>query len=82
MRPGITGLWQVMRTREPGKDFQEWIRWDMEYVRRMGLWLDIWICARTVWNLVAPRVGSLLRRGGRDAAAVAGAADSPGSAEA
>ena len=82
VRPGITGLWQVMRTREPGKDFQEWIRWDMEYVRRMGLWLDLWICARTVWNLVAPRVGSLLRRGGRDAAAVAGAADSPGSAEA
>ncbi|MFM1823944.1 MAG: hypothetical protein RI967_2210 [Planctomycetota bacterium] len=82
VRPGITGLWQVMRTREPGKDFQEWIRWDMEYVRRMGPGLDLWICARTVWNLVAPRLGSLLRSGGKDAAAVAGAADSPGSAEA
>ncbi|MEY3022651.1 MAG: hypothetical protein RIS86_1849 [Planctomycetota bacterium] len=51
VRPGITGLWQVMRTREPGRDFQEWIRWDMEYVRRMGLWSDLAICVRTAWNL-------------------------------
>jgi lipopolysaccharide/colanic/teichoic acid biosynthesis glycosyltransferase len=82
VRPGITGLWQVMRTREPGKDFQEWIRWDMEYVRRMGIGLDLWICVRTVWNLVVPRIGSLLGQGDGDAAAVAGAVDSSGSAEA
>ena len=41
MRPGITGLWQLERTREPGADFQEWIRYDIEYVRRAGLWLDL-----------------------------------------
>ncbi|MFZ9915863.1 MAG: sugar transferase [Phycisphaerales bacterium] len=52
VRPGITGLWQVMRTRAPGKDFQEWIRYDTEYVERMGFWLDMWIIWRTVVNLV------------------------------
>lgn len=52
VRPGITGLWQVMRTRAPGKDFQEWIRYDTEYVERMGFGLDLWIIWRTVVNLV------------------------------
>jgi hypothetical protein len=31
VRPGITGLWQVYRTREPFKDFQEWIHYDTKY---------------------------------------------------
>ena len=53
VRPGITGLWQVMRTREPGKDFQEWIRYDIDYVRRMGPWLDARIVVLTAWNILA-----------------------------
>lgn len=52
VRPGITGLWQVMRTRAPGRDFQEWIKYDIEYVERMGPWLDIWIVWQTVVNLL------------------------------
>lgn len=48
VRPGITGLWQVRRTREPQIDFQEWIRYDLEYVRKRSLWLDIKIIAMTV----------------------------------
>ena len=32
VRPGITGLWQVMRTRRRGLDFQEWIQFDLQYV--------------------------------------------------
>ena len=47
VRPGITGLWQLNRTRAPGRDFQEWIRYDVEYVRRANLWLDLKICLRT-----------------------------------
>ena len=47
VRPGMTGLWQLERTREPGEDFQEWIRYDIEYVKRAGLWLDLAILART-----------------------------------
>lgn len=55
VRPGITGLWQVERTRSPGLDFQEWIRFDIEYVRRASLWLDIKICIKTLTNLIRNR---------------------------
>jgi lipopolysaccharide/colanic/teichoic acid biosynthesis glycosyltransferase len=48
VRPGITGLWQVCRTRKHGADFQEWIRYDIEYVERRSLWLDLEILVRTV----------------------------------
>jgi lipopolysaccharide/colanic/teichoic acid biosynthesis glycosyltransferase len=47
VRPGVTGLWQLLRTREPSKDFQEWIHYDVEYVRRVSLKLDIEICCKT-----------------------------------
>ncbi|MEQ9461877.1 MAG: sugar transferase [Phycisphaeraceae bacterium] len=48
VRPGVTGLWQVCRTREEGKDFQEWIRYDIEYVEHATLWTDLWIVYRTI----------------------------------
>lgn len=48
VRPGITGLWQVRRTRAPDTDFQEWIRYDFEYVQRRSWRLDLWIIVLTV----------------------------------
>jgi lipopolysaccharide/colanic/teichoic acid biosynthesis glycosyltransferase len=48
VKPGVTGLWQVSRTRRQGLDFQEWIRFDIEYVERQGLFLDLWIILKTV----------------------------------
>jgi lipopolysaccharide/colanic/teichoic acid biosynthesis glycosyltransferase len=48
LRPGITGLWQVNRTRRRGLDFQEWIRYDLEYVKRQSWALDLYIIWRTV----------------------------------
>jgi lipopolysaccharide/colanic/teichoic acid biosynthesis glycosyltransferase len=48
VRPGITGLWQVKRTRQRGLDFQEWIRYDIEYVEKVSFWLDLWILWRTI----------------------------------
>lgn len=54
VRPGVTGLWQVSRTRVAGNDFQEWIRYDIEYVERRSLLFDIAIILRTV--------GMILRR--------------------
>ncbi len=48
VRPGITGLWQVRRTRPPTKDFQEWIYYDTEYVRNLSLRMDLWICWQTI----------------------------------
>lgn len=48
VRPGITGLWQVRRTRQPMRDFQEWIYYDTEYVRNLSLSMDLWICWQTI----------------------------------
>ncbi len=58
VRPGITGLWQVCRTREPLKDFQEWIHYDTQYVRELSPRLDLWICWRTFMRMV----GSFIRQ--------------------
>jgi lipopolysaccharide/colanic/teichoic acid biosynthesis glycosyltransferase len=48
VRPGVTGLWQVRRTRAPHADFQEWIRYDLEYVENRSFRLDLWILVQTV----------------------------------
>jgi len=45
-------LWQVLRTREPLTDFQEWIRYDLEYVKHQSFGRDIWIIARTVRQIL------------------------------
>jgi lipopolysaccharide/colanic/teichoic acid biosynthesis glycosyltransferase len=55
VRPGITGLWQVRRTREEGKDFQEWIKYDLSYVERSSWRLDLWIMWQTAVLLVLGR---------------------------
>ncbi len=52
VRPGVTGLWQIMRTREEGLDFQEWIRYDIEYVERASFALDLWIIWKTILLII------------------------------
>ncbi len=48
VRPGVTGLWQVRRTRQPETDFQEWIRYDLEYVQHESWRLDLWVILKTI----------------------------------
>lgn len=55
VRPGITGLWQLLRTRETGRDFEEWIKYDIEYVRRANFWFDLEIILRTAQVLFLGR---------------------------
>jgi lipopolysaccharide/colanic/teichoic acid biosynthesis glycosyltransferase len=57
VRPGITGLWQVRRTRRAGSDFQEWIKYDIEYVETRTWWLDMVI----IWKTFV----TILRKGTR-----------------
>lgn len=52
VRPGLTGLWQLERTREPDADFQEWIRYDLEYIVRAGFLYDATLLLRTVWTVL------------------------------
>lgn len=56
VRPGITGLWQIKRTRRRGSDFQEWIKYDIEYVETRTWWLDfviIWKTVSTIFGKVS-----------------------------
>ena len=57
VRPGITGLWQVKRQRNAGEDFQEWIRYDIEYVENMSLLGDL--------RIILATIGVILKRGSR-----------------
>jgi lipopolysaccharide/colanic/teichoic acid biosynthesis glycosyltransferase len=52
VRPGITGLWQICRTRAEAKDFQEWVLYDTEYVRNLSVRLDLWVCWKTAQKLI------------------------------
>jgi lipopolysaccharide/colanic/teichoic acid biosynthesis glycosyltransferase len=47
VRPGITGLWQLKQTRQKGLDFQEWIKYDIQYVENSSWRLDLWILWHT-----------------------------------
>ncbi|HEY5871240.1 MAG TPA: sugar transferase, partial [Candidatus Tectomicrobia bacterium] len=52
MRPGITGMWQLKQTRQKGLDFQEWIKYDLEYVENASWHLDLWILWHTVRKML------------------------------
>jgi len=57
VRPGITGLWQIYRTRKPEQDFQEWIHYDTKYVIDISFGMDLRICALTMKKLVDSFIG-------------------------
>lgn len=52
VRPGITGLWQVCRTRQTAMDFQEWVYYDTRYVRNLSFRQDFGICLKTASKLI------------------------------
>ncbi len=47
VKPGLTCLWQISGRNEM-RDFQEWVRLDLEYIDNWSLWLDLKILLRTV----------------------------------
>jgi lipopolysaccharide/colanic/teichoic acid biosynthesis glycosyltransferase len=55
VRPGITGLWQVKRTRDAKTDFQEWIRYDLEYLEKASMLFDL----RIIFETAAMFIGRL-----------------------
>lgn len=50
VKPGITGLWQVMG--RSSTSFDEMVRLDIRYIREWSLWLDIKILAMTPWAVL------------------------------
>jgi exopolysaccharide biosynthesis polyprenyl glycosylphosphotransferase len=47
MKPGITGLWQVMG--RSSTSFDDMVRLDVKYIREWSLWRDIVILCKTPW---------------------------------
>jgi lipopolysaccharide/colanic/teichoic acid biosynthesis glycosyltransferase len=43
--PGLTGLWQLYG--RGSVDFDDWLRWDIRYLEKRCIWLDIQIFLRT-----------------------------------
>ena len=46
VKPGLTCIWQV--TNRHDRDFDRWVRLDIEYIRRQSFWLDIKLIVQTV----------------------------------
>lgn len=44
IKPGMTSLWQV---RGKPRDFDEWVKLDLEYIEHWSLWLDMKILFQT-----------------------------------
>jgi lipopolysaccharide/colanic/teichoic acid biosynthesis glycosyltransferase len=57
VRPGLTCLWQISG-RNDIKNFDEWVRLDLEYIDNWSLWLDIKILWRTIWVVLLGRGAS------------------------
>jgi lipopolysaccharide/colanic/teichoic acid biosynthesis glycosyltransferase len=52
VKPGMTCLWQV-EGRNEVKDFDEWVRLDLDYIRRWSLLLDLQILLKTAGAVLA-----------------------------
>ena len=52
VKPGITCLWQV-NGRNEVKDFDEWVKLDLEYIRRWTPMLDVSILLKTAREVFA-----------------------------
>ena len=55
VKPGMTGLWQVEA--RSSHSFQDWIKYDVDYVKNRSLWLDIKILLQTM-KVVLKREGT------------------------
>jgi lipopolysaccharide/colanic/teichoic acid biosynthesis glycosyltransferase len=52
VKPGITCLWQV-NGRNNVREFDDWVRLDLDYIRRWSLKLDFWILLKTAAEVFA-----------------------------
>lgn len=50
--PGCTGLWQATERNEVG--FNEMVQLDINYIKRSGFLLDLWIIWKTIEIVIKP----------------------------
>jgi lipopolysaccharide/colanic/teichoic acid biosynthesis glycosyltransferase len=51
IKPGMTCLWQV-RGRNRIRNFDDWVKMDLEYIDHWSLWLDFKILYWTAWTVI------------------------------
>ena len=56
VKPGLTCIWQV--SGRNNIDFEEWMKLDIEYIRKRSLWLDIKLIFKTVFVLFGDKNAS------------------------
>lgn len=61
--PGITGLWQVKDRHNPS--FEQWIAWDVHYIARWSLWLDLCIAWQTFVMIITDIGRAVIRAAAR-----------------
>ena len=62
VRPGLTGMWQVHRSHERAMcDFDEWIQYDLHYVRTCSLRTDLKLLWQTVGMMTRQVLHALKR---------------------
>lgn len=54
VKPGLTCLWQVSGRNEI-REFDDWVRMDLDYIERWSIWLDLKILALTVPAVLTAR---------------------------
>ena len=52
MTPGLTGMWQVSGRSEI-ENFDDVVKYDLQYIDNWSLWLDIKILFKTIWVVFA-----------------------------
>ena len=57
VKPGITCIWQISG-RNQVRDFDEWVRLDLEYIRTWSFWLDLKILLKTIPAVLTGRGAS------------------------
>lgn len=53
VKPGITCLWQIYK--RDGSDFDDWVRYDIQYIRNLSFWLDLKILLLTIPAVISQK---------------------------